>query len=747
VIKKFLFKFWPLFAFIFLVLVFFYPFWLEGKLPIPADTIVGMYHPWRDQVWDGFTTGVPFKNFLITDPVRQQIPWRQLVISAFKKGQLPRWNPYSLAGTPLLANFQSASFYFFNFLFAFLSFPSAWSILIMLQPLLAGIFIYLYLQELKLSRLACLWGAIVFAFCGFAVAWLEWGTLFQAALWLPLILLTIEKIISSKKRLIWSLLFVFSLSQSFLAGHLQIFFYVLGFSFIYLLWRLFSLGIARQRLAILFFLLYLFFIIVTLPQWRPTLALIVLSARGEDQAGWQQPGWFLPWQHLVQFLAPDFFGNPTTLNYWGVWNYGEMVGFIGIIPLLFVFGLIRKKLSQEVIFFFVLGLIALSFALPTPWSKLIFASHLPLLSTSQPTRLLFLVDFCLAVLTAFGLDLFLKEKKLNRSWLTLPVIFIFIWLLVLLVPKVWPNVDWVSNLSISRRNLILPTAVLGVALILIPFVRLKSKVLSWMAIAGLFLLTGFDLLRFGWKFTPFTPSNWLFPSTKVIEFLQADKEIFRIMSVDDRIMPPNFASAYELQEIGGYDPLYLQHYGELIAAMERNRPNINSPFGFNRIITPKNYSSPLVNLLNVKYVLSLTDLQADNLELVFQEGETHIYQNQTVLPRAFLVYDYRLVNNKQEAVNFLFSLDLSKTVILEKDPGLALTNLATAGSVKINNYQPQEIELEVKTDEPGILVLTDSFYPGWRAFIDGQPTKILAADYHFRAIMVPTGKSKVVFEY
>ena len=97
-----------------LITLFFYPFIFFGKVPIPVDTIVGMYHPWRDVVWNNLTSGVPFKNYLITDPVRQQYDWRKLAIEQFKKGQFPLWNPYSFSGTPLLANFQTAAFYPFN---------------------------------------------------------------------------------------------------------------------------------------------------------------------------------------------------------------------------------------------------------------------------------------------------------------------------------------------------------------------------------------------------------------------------------------------------------------------------------------------------------------------------------------------------------------------------------------------------------------------------------------------------------
>src|SRR3989344_5465144 len=86
-----------------LTIIFFWQFIFRGLLPIPSDTIVGLYHPFRDLYAKDYPNGIPFKNFLITDPVRQQYPWRELAISIEKKLELPLWNPYSLSGTPLLA--------------------------------------------------------------------------------------------------------------------------------------------------------------------------------------------------------------------------------------------------------------------------------------------------------------------------------------------------------------------------------------------------------------------------------------------------------------------------------------------------------------------------------------------------------------------------------------------------------------------------------------------------------------------
>lgn len=146
------------------------------------------------------------------------------------------------------------------------------------------------------------------------------------------------------------------------------------------------------------------------------------------------------------------------------------------------------------------------------------------------------------------------------------------------------------------------------------------------------------------NFLPFTSKQYLYPSTKVISFLQNQPGIFRIMSIDDRLFTPNVATMYRLQSIDGYDPLYLQRYGELIAASERGKPDIKPPFGYNRIITPKNYDSKIIDLLGVKYVLSLSDLNSPKLKMVFQEGETRIYENKDAYPRVFIVKPAILVS-------------------------------------------------------------------------------------------------------
>ena len=224
-------------------LIIFHPFIISGKLPIPADTIVGLYHPWRDFYSKNFPSGIPFKNFQITDSVRQQYPWRFLATQQVKEKELPKWNPYSFVGTPLLANFQTAMFYPPNILyFIFNDFSGVWGIQVILQTVLGGIFIYLYLRSLKLRNEAAVLGTLTWIGCGFFVAWLQWNTVVHVAIYLPIILLSIDKLLvennNQTKNRFWKGIFVFSLVSSFFAGYLQPFFYIALISFIYLLTRI-----------------------------------------------------------------------------------------------------------------------------------------------------------------------------------------------------------------------------------------------------------------------------------------------------------------------------------------------------------------------------------------------------------------------------------------------------------------------------------------------------------------------------
>ena len=221
------------------------------------------------------------------------------------------------------------------------------------------------------------------------------------------------------------------------------------------------------------------------------------------------------------------------------------------------------------------------------------------------------------------------------------------------------------------------------------------------------------------------------------------------MTTDKRIFPANFSIVYKLQTINGYDPLYSLDYGELIIASERGKSDISVPFGFNRIITPQNYESRIIDLLNVKYILSFDDLDSEKLVKVFEEGKTRVYENQNVFPRAFLVSLIVKVEDKQDAIEKLFdqSIDLHQKAIVYDDIDVDSGLLTSNENIKIVEYSENKIILEVNADARRLLVLVDNYYPDWRVFIDDEEDKIYQVNYNLRGVVVPSGKHQIRFDY
>lgn len=725
------------------ILLFFRGFFIQGRVPIPTDTLVNLFHPFRDYYAKDYPRGIPYKNFLLSDPVTQQIPWKSLSISQMSKGQLPLWNPYQMAGYPLLGNIQSSPFYPLNILLFVSPFIFSWSIFILLQQILAAFFMYLFLRNLKLERLSASLGSLSFVFCGFFIAWLEWGTIVHTALWLPLILLCVDKILSDK-RYRWSGIFIFAVLSSFLAGHLQTFIYSTGVVIFYFIYRLWGSKYDKK-----FFLRTLGSVLIalmmSLPILIPQLQLISLSARNLDQ-NWHQQGWFIPISQAIQFIAPDFFGNPATGNYFGVWNYGEFIGYIGIFPLLLVFFAVLRRKNTDIYFWTALAVMSVLFAFQTPLAKLPYVLNVPFLSSTQPTRLIFVTDFALSVLAAFGLERLLKTK--TKVFLPQVILFLF---LVLAVGfgfmqrqsgQISP-INW----QVTTHNLILPALLVVLTCIGLFVSSLLSAKRRTIVIIVLFFMTMGDLLIFAGKFTPFANPFYFYPTTKVIAFLKNQPGQFRIMTTDRRILHPNIATQFRLQSIDGYDPLYLLQYGEMMAAVGRGKPDIIPPFGYFRILAPGNFDSPLIDLLGVRYVLSLTEIHSPHMKQVFLEGETRVYENKRAFPRAFFVTSLFSAVDNQQAIDFLFdpSTDLHNAAVVQAGQS-ELPNKFSTGDVTIDSYSENTIILTARTDGEAFMVLTDTFYRTWKATVDGKQTPIYRTDYNFRGVIVPKGEHRVEFK-
>ncbi len=330
----------------------------------------------------------------------------------------------------------------------------------------------------------------------------------------------------------------------------------------------------------------------------------------------------------------------------------------------------------------------------------------------------------------------------------LAVMFAASWIIVL-SRDLWTEAIK-NGLLISQRNLYLPTLLFIFVSALIGVAQLypKKKIVWTLCLVGIIGITGFDVLRFGWKFTPFVSSSYFFPSTKTIDFLTIQKKPFRVMNLDRRVFPPNVLSYYGIETIEGYDPIYSARYEEFIAASERGKGDITPPFGFNRIITPHNLNSPILPLLNIGYVVSLVDLDEPYLKKIFQEGETRIYEYGKFLPRAFLTEGIINIPEKQKIIDTLFqdTFDPKKTAIIEESLDLQSTPFPS-DTVRIASYDVSSMALDVVVRSDRFLVVTNVYYPNWMATIDGKRAKLLRTDFLFLGLVVPAGSHRIMLTY
>ncbi len=747
--KKFLFRFWPIIFILFIWFTFSSPYFLKQKVPFASSYQVNFFSPWS--TYPQFAG--PVKNNAMSDVIGQIYPWKHFTIQTLKTGQIPLWNPYSFSGTPHVANYQSAVFSPFNLLFFILPFIDAWSVLVLLQPLLAGFFMYLLMRALGLKRPGSLISSIAFMFCGFITTWMGYATLGYSILFLPLAIFSIEKFYSSNKI---RFLFLLSLTipLSFFSGHFQISLYLFVFVVFYVIFKFFQTENKHNTLYLAFFAFL--GILLSLPQLLPSIELYSQTLRSTLF----QKGEIIPWGYLSTFLAPDFLGNPVTRNDW-FGHYAEWNAYIGLIPLMLAFYVFMSKKVKRVIFYVLSAVLALLLAFQTPVLDLLIATHIPVLSTSAASRIIVLFSFSFAVLSGFGFEFLLEDvKKKNFKkillWLSGFIIaFIVLWLVVLF--KLILPID---KIIIARQNLILPTVIFLLFISLILFLLFEGKLkinknIKHAIYFFVIILVAFDLLRFASKWQAFDSKSLAFidlPITREFGKISGYERILGNYGAEVSVY-------YGLPSIEGYDAAYIKKYGEFVAGfdngkVENFKRSIIS-FSRNGINTPK-----AVSLLGAKYVIHKIsdgrnawtfpywDYPKDAFTLLYGDDKYQVYKNNNAYPRAFLVNKYKVVDAPQKTLDTIFNnnFDLRNSVVLAKNPGVASVT-GFKGEALISEYTPNKIVIKTHSNANSLLFLSDSYYAGWIADVDNKESEIYLADYAFRAVVVPEGDHTVTFAY
>ena len=732
--------------------------------------------------WNHYQDSQPDEsiNYDYGDTLLAYFPQILVVRQILRSGNLPLWNPYSLTGIPLLASAPWLGLFYPPYAVFYLLDPlEAFGYLASLQLALGGIFMYLYLRSLDCRRVAGLVGAVSFGLGGFFLANLAWLPRVSTVIWTPLIFLSLEKVIGKRS---WphALLGSVATAMCILAGNMAVVIYVLLAAGLYCVFRLGQVlwregTAAAVRIALVVLISISIGILLSAVQLVPTYEVAQFTERAH-----------VPYEDRIEsgrsplalgtLVVPDLFGNPVDRP-WGrnefakniPGTYGETSLYVGIVPLFLAIWAMARRRDAFTAFFGSVALLFLLIFLDTPLFRLLY--QLPLFRIGRQLEAKAMWAFAMAALAALGFEALLnRPPQVERRVLRQAALGLLVATLVILLGYALAGSFFASHEGGDAPSLAAAWHRYNAANFLrfgLLVIACAGVVLLWAqgwlgAWVLTFLVLGIvmaDLMCFGWKLNPARPPDHLYPVMDSARFLQSDESLYRTIRgpLSRKVFPPNSLSVYGVSDVQGYSPVLIDYYVDFMELIEED---IADPRRIHSLKYPRSTVSPLLDLLNAKYIITIatpgeemTQLERaePGLELVY-EGEVKIYENKDVLPRAFAVPGYRVLEDRGETFAVLRSeqFDPSALVILEKEPAPFSpggADVAKDSHVDILEYTPNRVTVEAELPADGFVVLTDLYYEGWRAFEDGKEQEVYRADYVFRAVQLEAGEHRIEFVF
>ena len=723
-------------------------------------------------------------------------PLKFYLAEQLRRGHLPLWNPYVLMGMPYMAELSTACFYPLNILFLLLSPLEGLRYYLFLHYPFAALGMYFWLRDLKLRPAAASIGAMSFAFSGYLVSeHCNLIYLISPCYWPWALLCFRRAVLHTDFR--YALASGLTIALPFLAGEPQGagIAAVLGVAYaIFSVWgAVWGAGApTRAQLGLrsmaLIAVSLLFAAGLCMIQFLPAWELSHYTERAHGLPLNQVTCWSFYPLRLLELVWANLWGLPWPEDhFWGgfmtdwcfplPWTLGLYLGLWPLAAVVFAFR--AKGFKPVARFLAALSLLALllSFGRYTPFYAMAYSVIPGLRLFRYPEKYLALFSLGIAGLAALGTQQFLENSDpgRRRPW----ALRILLGLLILLALAAWLGQDAVeqwfevflrqprvghlksADAADALLDALARTAAVALGLgLILEMARLKPRARSYLPWL-LPLLTGLDLYTADRPLAPTAPT-WLYTrpamAAELIRRRQPEGEekfrVFRDERLEDSYGPlaesplpthvllrvwqkdtlkPNWNVVLGLEQMSGYTPA--------------------APEGINQL-WKQGMTFDMVRSFNIKYALvaydwSMFDIhpeakaleydQNDNFRLLLLEG---------YFPRAYLVPRALAAAGEAEAVAALQKLDLKQQVVLiTADPLPPDSPDGSFVPAQVKSYEPERVELEVKTEHPGWLVLADTYFPGWEATVNGRPAKIYRANYLARAVRVEAGASRIVFVY
>ena len=679
-------------------------------------------------------------------------PLLSFAFAAFRDGRLPLWNPHIFLGFPQYAEPQFSTFYPLVWLLSGLEAATAISWLYAIHFGLTAVGGYLLARQLGGRWAAGLITGFVLAFNAFMAAHVYAGHLphvmtLAYAPWLLAAAAWAAKPRPGLRAAAAAMLAAVPLALALLAGYAPFFPFLATAVTLLMFWLAGQAWQKSGRAAALRIVgqwagLGVFAGLLAAVQLLPTVEFALRSTRaaGADYAF--ASSFSLPFWGWLTLLLPDLYGSPAgPVAYWSgapVYLYWEAAFYVGILPLA-LFALAWPLGRRSWRFWIGVGAAGLVVALGAAGGL-----HF-LLYQIAPGFRLFRVPA--RITWFFVLAAALLAGLMWERWLALPEETLAAWRpflrrgmaagLALLALLLGASVLWQAAQSDGAAaaringvtNQLARLALLGAASGgLLFWARGRDpRYVVWPALALLLV----DLWGYGGKLVvlrPFEP-GWAMADLA----LPPEREAYRVMAGG---FFANGGLPYGFYNVDGYDDF---------------RPEMAQT-----LAEAAYYDAGLARLLGARYLLYGPDREAapaaPGWELLTQPPGVTIFERQDVLPRAFVVHQVLPAADPAEALRLLRQpgYNWGETAVVQVMPETSCAIAPgdpAASRARITSYEPERVVLQTDTAAAGWLVLTDLYYPGWRATVDGVETAIQPTDYGLRGICLPAGQHEVVFTF
>ncbi len=692
--------------------------------------LVAIYY-WKFLFTRQFSLLAGFEN------ANQAFSWYTFIARSLKEGNWPIWDPYTFSGHSFVGEMQTAAFFPLNLILAAVPFnrngvlsPALYHYLYAVAHVLGAYFMFCLVRTFGLSFPACVLSGICFSLGGFVGRLGGWPHLYWSAIWLPLIILLLIKAIGAEypRSVIYAALSGLVLGLVTLAGGLHV---VIMDVIVMITVAATCVAFANEEVKIRPWkrgCLVLGIALVVAAgssaiQWLPSMEYSSLALRYVGD-GALLASEKIPYHRLSGSLYPIaitallFPFNP------GIFSGESNNLYIGVFPVLLAAIGIRKKWHVLWVRYLTglwVAAFAYSLASFSLLHGLLYAIVPKLWLVREAGRFAYMAGFALAILAGYGWTSLVEDPG-TGGWGPLQKILRWTTIFAVLALTIAALYGKPDPGAWNALSLLLIISACSLTLFIMSGHRARSVVFL------AFALILFDLHAFDWSAVETAPLA-----------AHGDDELQRLLS---------FANAAK----------FLKSQPGLFRVQLDVKPTMNvgdlygipATFGGGATIAVAyDRTKGISDLFNVRYVVK--PASATEPGPVYQDRRWKIFVRPTGFPRAWLVHDVAIEPSADAAVGRLKSpgFDAKAIALVSKplDTTLEAVPEGSDESVAVTRNEPHRIELLARTEGRGLVVMSENFYPGWRAEVNGAPAEVRQVDVALRGVVVPRGESRIVCHY